>query len=172
MTAAVPAGGETGISASLFSLPAPLRVVLDTNVLVSLWIFTDSRYALLRTALEDGRWLALTRADCLDEFGRVLNYPQFAISPERQRRALDEYRQLAGAIASPSRDAYPLPRCRDRDDQKFLEVARDGDAHWLVTSDKALLRLACRRKLAGLFRILTPDAALAELWRGFDHAMR
>lgn len=39
-------------------------------------------------------------------------------------------------------------------------MARDGQAQWLVTSDKALLRLARRRKLAHLFDIITPDQAL------------
>ena len=163
MTVVVPGGSETGTSACPFSLPAPLRVVLDTNVLVSLWIFTDSRYAPFRAALADERWQALTRADCLDEFGRVLNYPQFAVPRERQQQALGEYRRLADVVADPALTARPLPRCRDRDDQKFLEVARDGGAHWLVTGDKALLRLARRQKLADLFRILTPDAALGKL---------
>ena len=27
------------------------------------------------------------------------------------------------------------PRCRDRDDQKFLELARDAGADWLVTAE-------------------------------------
>jgi len=32
-----------------------------------------------------------------------------------------------------------------------------------VTADKALLKLARRDRLRGLFRILTPEAALAEI---------
>jgi predicted nucleic acid-binding protein len=37
-----------------------VRVVLDTNVLLSLFVFADSRYAPLRERLESGEWLALT----------------------------------------------------------------------------------------------------------------
>jgi len=52
---------------------------------------------------------------------------------------------------------------KDRDDQKFLELARDGAAHWLMTADKALLRLRRGRRIEHLFRILTPDEALAQV---------
>ena len=54
-----------------------------------------------------------------------------------------------------------LPHCQERDDQKFLELARDVGADWLIPADKALLKLAKRDKLRGLFRIGTPEAALA-----------
>ena len=37
-----------------------------------------------------------------------------------------------------------LPRCRDRDDRKFLELASRGNAEVLVTGDAALLDLAGR----------------------------
>lgn len=140
-----------------------LPVVLDTNVLLSLWAFTDSRFAPLRARLDSGAWRALSREDCLAEFQRVLGYEQFAIAPERQAALYTDYAARVQVVPSPGPDALLLPRCQDRDDQKFLEVARDGQAQWLITSDKALLRLARRDKLKGLFRILTPDAALAEL---------
>ncbi len=153
---------ETGAATRPFCLPRPLRVVLDTNVLVSLWLFADSRYLPLRAALDDGRWLALANEAVFGEFARVAAYPQFGASAALQQDALADYRRLARTVDAPP-DGAPLPRCRDADDQKFLELARDGGADWLVTSDKDLLRLARRQKLAGLFRILTPDAALAAL---------
>ncbi|MDD5250915.1 MAG: PIN domain-containing protein, partial [Rhodocyclaceae bacterium] len=113
-------------------------------------------------ALEAGRWQVITNAACLGEFERVLDYPQFALAPAGRRAALAAYGALARVVAAPAA-AAPLPRCKDPDDQKFLELARDGAAAWLVTSDKALLVLARRQRLAHLFRILTPDAALALL---------
>lgn len=157
--------GETGTATCPFAFSAdhPLRVVLDTNVLVSLWIFKDSRLAPLRHALEDRRWRALTNTACSGEFARVLAYPQFAVATEQQHLALSDYRALAEDIPAGGAAAEPLPRCKDRDDQKFLELARDGRAHWLVTADKALLKLARRQRLAHLFRIITPDAALGVL---------
>jgi hypothetical protein len=53
-----------------------------------------------------------------------------------------------------------LPVCTDRDDQKFLEVARDAGAAVLITKDKALLKLARKTAQAGLFRIMVPEAWL------------
>jgi putative PIN family toxin of toxin-antitoxin system len=165
---AVPLERETGAgsqdTAPVFSTTTSRRVVLDTNVLVSLYVFADSRFAPLRTRIEDGKWQAITDEACFGEFRRVLGYPMFALSEERQQGALDAYNlsvmHLTGPLRSPT---AALPRCADRDDQKFLELARDSAADWLVTGDKALLRLARRDRLRGLFRILTPEMALTEM---------
>jgi putative PIN family toxin of toxin-antitoxin system len=141
----------------------PLAVVFDTNVLLSLFVFADSRFAPLLGAVDDGRWRAFSSAACFAEFRRVLNYPAFALDAARQEAAANAWQQrlhwpLPVAVSTTS-----LPHCKDRDDQKFLELARDVGADWLITADKALLKLARRDKLRGLFRILTPEAALAAL---------
>lgn len=138
------------------------KVVLDTNVLVSLYVFADSRFAPLRARIESGEWQALTNEACLDEFRRVLGYPMFGLSAARQQGALDAYQLEVTHADNLQAGSASLPRCSDRDDQKFLELARDSAADWLVTADKALLRLARRDRLRGLFRILTPEMALAE----------
>jgi putative PIN family toxin of toxin-antitoxin system len=140
-----------------------VRVVLDTNVLLSLFVFADSRFAPLRGAVAAGRWQALTSAPCLAEYRRVLAYPRFALSAERQAEAHAAYLDLVRMVDAAPREAVALPKCRDKDDQKFLELARDGAADWLVTADNALLRLRRGRRLEHLFRILTPDEALAAL---------
>lgn len=158
------AGAESQGSTPVLRSTVPLRLVLDTNVLVSLYVFADSRFALLRARIESGEWLALTDEACCDEFRRVLGYRTFALTDVQQAHALAAY--AASALhhrdAAAPAAATALPRCKDRDDQKFLELARDGRADWLVTADKALLRLARRDRLRGLFRILTPEAALTE----------
>lgn len=163
----VPRERETGAAAQdaapVFLNSAQLRVVLDTNVLVSLYVFTDSRFAPLRARIDSGEWQAVTNAACFGEFRRVLGYPMFALTQQQQADALAAYAASATHYdEAPPAAAVPLPRCKDRDDQKFLELARDSGATWLVTADKDLLRLARRDKLRGLFRILTPEAALAE----------
>lgn len=157
-------GAEPQGSTPVFSSAAPLRVVLDTNVLVSLYVFADSRFAPLRVRIEDGRWQAITSEACLGEFRRVIAYPMFSLTEAQQSGALAAYvaRALGHDGVSPA-VAATLPRCSDRDDQKFLELARDSRSELLITADKALLRLARRDRLRGLFRILTPDAALAEI---------
>jgi len=142
---------------------SPARVVFDTNVLLSLWVFEDSRFAPFRVAVERGEWIAFSDAECLAEFRRVLGYPQFELSEERQKIIFGEYTAVAVMNDEQKSFRIPLPRCSDRDDQKFLELARRAEAGWLVTADKALLRLARRDKFAGLFRITAPEVVLREL---------
>jgi putative PIN family toxin of toxin-antitoxin system len=143
-----------------------IRVVFDTNVLLSLFVFKDSRFAPLRGEVAGGRWIALTNPACLAEFRRVLTYPLFALDAAQQESAHDAYLALAQCVDSASRLETILPKCKDRDDQKFLELARDGQADWLVTADKLLLRLRRGSRLAGLFQILTPDEALQRVGAG------
>ncbi len=143
-----------------------LRVVFDTNVLLSLFVFKDSRFAPLRGEVVTGRWQALTSPSCLAEYRRVLGYPLFDLSSEHQEAAYAAYLELAQQVDGVSRPEITLPKCRDKDDQMFLELARDGQADWLVTADKALLKLRRGRRLDGLFRILTPDEALVQQGSG------
>ena len=162
-----PAGRTTGAGsqdpAPVFASTSPRRVVLDTNVLVSLYVFADSRFAPLRARIESGEWQAISNEACFEEFRRVLAYAMFALTEEQQRDALAAYDAHVTHFAEPPAGAIAaLPRCSDRDDQKFLELARDAAADWLVTADKALLKLARRDRLRGLFRILTPERALTD----------
>ena len=133
-------------------------------MLLSLWVFADSRYAPLLKLMAAGRLLPLSSQECLGEFERVLGYPEFKLDQAAQRVILDDYAGRAqcivrGAGETPS---FPLPLCRDGDDQKFLELARDGRADYLVTNDKALLKLARRKRLIERFRIVTPERFLGE----------
>lgn len=136
-----------------------MRVVLDTNVLLSLWVFADSRFAILLDLIAAGRLRPLTDQDCLAEFERVLGYPEFGLDLSAQRRILADYAGSAFCVVKEdrARPGLPLPQCHDADDQKFLELARDGRADTLVTSDKQLLKLARRKLLADQFRIMTPE---------------
>jgi len=120
-------------------------MVLDTNVLLSLWVFADSRYRPLRAAIDSGAWVALTDTACLAEFERVLGYPEFKLAPHVQRDILTDYAGVAHA--TPEAACILLPQCSDPDDQKFIELAFSGAAQCIVTSDKALLKLARHRTI-------------------------
>lgn len=143
------------------SVAAGLRVVLDTNVLLSLWVFNKrpggSQFAPLRELIENGALVVLSNPECLAEFERVLGYPEFKLTPQMQCDILSEYVEVITVVAADAPIDKPLPCCRDGDDQKYLELARDGTAQFLVTSDKALLKLARHKSLASLFRIVTPE---------------
>jgi len=139
----------------------PNCLVLDTNVLLDLFVFHDPRWTALLLALQHGEAKAVTRADCRDEWRHVLRYPHLPLSEETRQAAQAQFDALITMVTAPAGSA-PLPICSDRDDQKFLELARDAQASMLVTKDKALLKLARRTAKAGMFRILTPEAWLRE----------
>jgi len=138
-------------------IPAPAKpIVLDTNVCLDLFVFHDPRWAPLLAALESGAVRAVTRADCRDEYRIVLHYPHLPLDDGTRLAAAERFDALIQVVAPDAR-AVRLPLCTDRDDQKFLELARDADAAILVTKDKALLKLARRTAREGLFRIMPPE---------------
>jgi putative PIN family toxin of toxin-antitoxin system len=139
-------------------IPASAKpIVIDTNVCLDLFVFRDPRWASLLAALESGAVRAVTRADCRDEYLHVLHYPHLPLDDSTRPDAAARFDALIRVVAPDSR-AIRLPVCTDRDDQKFLEIARDADAAILVTKDKALLKLGKKTAREGLYRIMTPDA--------------
>jgi uncharacterized protein len=141
----------------------PVRLVLDTNVWLDWLVFDDAGVSALRHAVVAGRAELWTDEGCLSELARVLGYPLFAsaLDPEVQAAHLAAASQVVrmlnrqdAAYEATHDDA--LPRCRDPDDQKFLELARDCRASHLVTKDKALLELARRKRKPMPFRIVRP----------------
>lgn len=127
----------------------PVKVVLDTNVLISLLVFEDPRFRALMAFWVDQRLQVLSDDAVREEFLRVLHYPVF-----RARRAPEQVLAFydARVLRRPLLVAPSLPQCRDSDDQKFISLAANGAATVLVTDDKQLLRM--RRKLP--FEIETP----------------
>lgn len=139
-------------------IPAPAKpIVLDTNVCLDLFVFHDPRWAALLAALADGAVQAVTRADCRDEYLAVLHYPHLPLDDDSRPRAAARFDALIRVVA-PGQKPLRLPACSDRDDQKFLELARDAGATTLVTKDKALLKCGKRTVKDGLFRIMAPEA--------------
>jgi putative PIN family toxin of toxin-antitoxin system len=142
-------------------IPAPQKlIVIDTNVCLDLFVFEDPRWAPLLAALESGAVRAVTRADCRDEYLYVLNYPHLPLDDSNRPAAAQRFDALVEVVAPDSR-ALRLPVCTDRDDQKFLEIARDAGAAVLITKDKALLKLARRAARENLFAIMKPEAWVA-----------
>ena len=141
------------------------RLVLDTNVCLDLFMFRDPRWQALLDAIVSGEAEAVTRADCRKEFELVLAYEKMQLSADAQNEILAEYDRCIALAALPDQDtasALPvLPRCKDGDDQKFLELAAAAGADALITKDKALLKLARKTIRSGLFRIFSPEAWVA-----------
>ncbi len=132
-----------------------MRLVLDTNVILDLVLFDEPSTRALRGTIESGSITVYTCDECLEELRRVLDYPKFRQSADRDA-AYARYAAWAQCAPLPALPAATLPRCSDPDDQKFLALAHAVGAQNLVTKDKALLELAARaRKYCG-FDICTP----------------
>ena len=139
-------------------IPVPPKViVIDTNVCLDLFVFKDPRWAGLLAALESGAVEAVTRSDCRDEYNIVLHYKHLPLDDDSRPLAVARFDQLIKVVA-PAESGVRLPVCTDKDDQKFLEVARDAQAAILITKDKALLKLARRLAKAGMFKVMVPEA--------------
>jgi uncharacterized protein len=131
-----------------------VRLVIDTNVLVSALIFKDSRHLPLREAWTDRRVTPLLSMATYRELKKVLGYRMFDIGDDRIAEAIAALGPFIEWVEIDDERVATLPKCSDRDDQKFLEVALCGNADALVTYDKALLKLR-RRSLP--FRIELPE---------------
>ncbi|WP_083615124.1 putative toxin-antitoxin system toxin component, PIN family [Paraburkholderia sp. SOS3] len=139
------------------------RIVLDSNVWIDILVFDDPHTRPIRAALECGALCALIDARCLGELAYVLDYPQFAKRAVHKQTALDTLARLTQPVELPTPDEVandaaikPLPQCKDRDDQKFVELAYRGRAQWLVSKDRAVLKLARRVERDFGFRIAQP----------------
>jgi predicted nucleic acid-binding protein len=131
--------------------------VLDTQVVLDWLVFREPAVQPLASRLEAGavRWLlAPTLAD---ELMQVLERPFLA----RWMSDLSGVRAAVARWAHRVDDPPPVgrpdihPRCRDVDDQKFIDVGLHHRAAWLVTRDRALLALARTTRSRGLW-VVTP----------------
>ena len=134
-----------------------MRLVLDTNVWIDWLVFDDPAIAPLKAAHQDGRIHIVINEACLQELNVVLAYPEFNLDDAQKKNHLADVDRCAIRLEDqrPVR-VTTLPRCTDPDDQKFLELACDAQANWLITRDKALLRVRRKKLEAAGFRIGTP----------------
>jgi putative PIN family toxin of toxin-antitoxin system len=133
---------------------AGVRVVLDTQVWLDWLVFDDPSVVRLREAQSAGRVEIVIDEACEAELVRVLGYDlgKYSLEPDEQTQCVARARSVARRV--PTGDAGDLPRCKDPDDQKFLELAAGAGARVLISKDRAVLALASR--VSG-FRILAPE---------------
>jgi putative PIN family toxin of toxin-antitoxin system len=120
------------------------RVVLDTNIVLDLFVFRDGDTAPLLQALQDGELDWVSTAHMRDELQRVLAYPQ--IAPR-----LAFYNLLAADVLATfdrhARIVVAAPKaavtCSDADDQVFIDLAVAHQA-WLLSKDQAVLSMQKR----------------------------
>ena len=129
---------------------APVRVVLDTNIVLDLWLYQDPATPVLQEALDSKAVQWLATQVMRDELERVLAYTHIA-----QRLALsqltahdmllkfDVHAQLMPVAAK----AQFV--CKDKDDQKFIDLAAEHQAQ-LISKDKAVLTMRNRMARLGV----------------------
>ncbi len=116
-----------------------LRVVLDTNVVLSALLFKSGRVSWLVPLCQQKRIVPLLSKAVANELLRVLAYPKFQLTGEDQRCVLQAFIPYVETVVT--RGTRCLPRCRDVHDQKFLDLAAAGQAEFLVTGDDDLLSM-------------------------------
>ena len=135
-----------------------MRVVLDTNILVSALLVQLGLPAAIYRAWQEGYFTLLICAEQLDELKATLHKPAIAarIKPYKAGRLVNQLKELAETIG-------PLPRVErspDPTDDFLLVRSEAGKADYLVTGDKSGLlaltrhqatRIVSARDFAALF---------------------
>lgn len=135
-------------------MSVPLRVVLDTNVVLSALVFGGGIAGQLRLAWQQGMLVPLASTATVQELVRVLAYPKFRLSPQEQEELLADYLPHTRVVRIPQ-PPPAAPKCRDPLDAPFMHLAMAGRAQMLVSGDRDLLALADEFRSAGYCPIVT-----------------
>jgi putative PIN family toxin of toxin-antitoxin system len=128
-------------------------IVLDTNIVLDLFVYNDRLQAPLDKALRAGdlQWLATSAMR--DELARVLDYPQVAkrrlVNAQPADAVLAQMDSLATFVAPAPKAPYT---CKDPDDQIFIDLACEHRCV-LLSKDKAVL--AMRSRLARIGAVIS-----------------
>ncbi len=127
-----------------------IRVVLDTNVLVSGLLVPEGPPAKIVQQFRDGLWTLVLSGAILEEYGRVLRRKKFGLPFSKVREIL-ELIERSSILVIPSEHFNLIPQ--DPSDNEFLDVAAEGHADVIVSGDRHLLSLKTFRNIP----ILSPS---------------
>lgn len=133
-----------------------MKVVLDTNVLVSALLKRDSVPGRLLQAVWDGTLDLVLSEPLLTELRQVLDYPKIRRRLVANGIDTELFLELLTFFTIQVDPAgVKVPRPRDDADEMVLATFLAGEAEWLVSGDEDLLVLADQ------FPILSPTAFVA-----------
>ncbi|HLB62677.1 MAG TPA: putative toxin-antitoxin system toxin component, PIN family [Actinomycetota bacterium] len=138
-----------------------MRVVLDTNILISAFVFPGGTPEFVYRAAIQGRIELVTSPTLLAEFGRVLS-EKFGWDRSLVEEAVGQVARI-GTIVRPRRRIAMITV--DPDDDRVLEAAMAGHAEVIVSGDRHLTRLAGWEGI----RILEASMLLDELGMSSDN---
>ncbi|MFN6144254.1 MAG: putative toxin-antitoxin system toxin component, PIN family [Pseudanabaena sp.] len=115
-----------------------IRIVLDSNVILSAALFKGStpRQALDKASITGQ---ILMSNEIIEELTDIFNRPKFDRYSSKQLR--NEFLNDFLAIVENVQIVEKIAACRDRKDDKFLELAVNGKANYIITGDQDLLVL-------------------------------
>ena len=140
------------VDAALGELPltsALPRVVLDTNVVLDWLLFDEPSVTELASAVVTGRVLWLATAAMRGEMAHVLGRGLAAARGADPARLVAVWDRHCTELP-PAPPAATHLRCTDTDDQKFIDLALASGAHWLISRDRAVLKVRRRAAQHGL----------------------
>lgn len=125
-----------------------MKVILDTNIWISMIIFTGKLEAIYN------RWLTGDIKTCFSEVTyNELETKLIKFSLECDKReVVEEFIGILNKRCEIYRISEKYYKCRDPKDNKFLDISDCFGAEYLITGDKDLLVL----KKIGMFKIINP----------------
>jgi putative PIN family toxin of toxin-antitoxin system len=132
-----------------------LRVVFDSNVIISGFLFGGPPARLLEHALRKSVQ-AYTSLAILDEVRDVLQRPKFGLSSDQALTLIEELHDLC-EVVSPRRRVRAITA--DPDDNAILECAQAAEAELIISGDSHLLDLGQWRGID----ILSPADAIRKI---------
>lgn len=119
----------------------PVRAVIDTNILISSFIFGGNPRKIIQ-ALHENKFVAITTPTLISELLEVLA-KKFYFTPDKLF-LVEELIKETFLIVHPTNT---IDIVRDIDDNRVLEAADQGKCQYIVTGDKDLLDLKKYQKI-------------------------
>ena len=124
--------------------------VLDTNIVLDVFLFADPAAQPLREALAQARIRWISTGPMREELARVLTYPHIAQRMACYQRSFEDLLRDYDAHSHQVEVAPRAPlRCKDPDDQCFIDLALAQQAG-LLSKDGAVLCMAKRLRVLGV----------------------
>lgn len=114
-----------------------MKAVLDTNILISAFVFPGGPPELVYRAVLEGRVTLVTSPTLLAEFGRVLT-DKFGWDASMVEEAVAQVARV-GEVVRPAETVRVV--AEDPADDRVLEAAEAAAADAIVSGDRHLLRL-------------------------------
>ncbi len=124
--------------------------VLDTNIVLDVFLFADPAAQPLREALAQAHIRWISTAPMREELARVLDYPHIAKRMDFYQRSFEDLLRDFDTHSHTVDVAQRAPlRCKDPDDQRFIDLALAQRAG-LLSKDHAVLCMAKRLRALGV----------------------